>query len=157
MNQAHLHLLLNHVPILGSLFGLLLLLGGLLFRSRPVQRAAHIALVAAALGAIPVLLTGEGAEEQVERIAGVSDYYMEEHEETAETAFWMLIAAGALALAALAWSFLSKGKHTALSLVVVLAAAIAFGLMARTGWLGGKIRHSEIRTSAAPAAEHDDR
>jgi hypothetical protein len=32
-----------------------------------------------------------------------------------------------------------------------VVALVSFGLVARTGYLGGQIRHTEIRTSTTPA------
>ena len=58
MNQAHLHLLLNHLPILGALFGLLILAGGFLLKYDTVKRTALGLFVLSAILAIPAYLTG---------------------------------------------------------------------------------------------------
>ena len=42
MNGAQLHLLLNHFPILGTLFGLLVLAAGLWKKSEDLQKAALV-------------------------------------------------------------------------------------------------------------------
>ena len=147
MNPAHLHLLLNHIPIVGSLFSLCLLASGILFKSKPVERAGLISLIVVSLLTIPAFLTGEGAEEAVERIVGISDHYMEEHEELAEVALWIMMTTGALALIALAWSFFGSRQSKLLSWVTVLGAAVTFSVMVQVGNHGGKIRHSEIRTA----------
>ncbi|MCC7466172.1 MAG: hypothetical protein IT261_07890 [Saprospiraceae bacterium] len=39
-NDAHLHLVLNHLPILGVLFGLLTMMGGYLLKNPSVKRTA---------------------------------------------------------------------------------------------------------------------
>ncbi|MFC7671286.1 hypothetical protein ACFQT0_30695 [Hymenobacter humi] len=85
MNQAHWHLLLNHAPILGSLFGLVLLLLAVALRLQPVLlRTGLVTLIVAALLTIPTQLTGDGAEEVVEDQPGVSEPLIHEHEEAAE-------------------------------------------------------------------------
>ena len=66
MNAAYVHLTLNHVPVLGVVFALPLLGFGLLRRNPALLRAGWVTLVAVALVAIPVYLSGEGAEEIVE-------------------------------------------------------------------------------------------
>ncbi len=81
MNQAHFHLLLNHAPIIGPAFGIAVLLAGFIFKSDPVKRAALGIFVLAALLAIPAFLTGEGAEEIVEKLPGVNETLMETHED----------------------------------------------------------------------------
>jgi beta-lactamase regulating signal transducer with metallopeptidase domain len=72
MNWAHIHLLLNHVPVLGTIFGLALLGYAVLKRSEALKRAALGVFVAVALLALPVYFTGEPAEEAVQSAAGVS-------------------------------------------------------------------------------------
>ncbi len=147
MNQAHLHLLLNHIPILGTLFALLVLAAGMLFRSQPVERAGLVSLVLVALAAIPAYRSGHEAEDTVEKIVGISKHYLEEHEELAEKAIWLLEATGVLALAALAWSFFRSTPGRLIRGITLAAALVTFGVMVQVGQHGGKIRHSEIRNS----------
>lgn len=142
MNQAYIHLVLNHLPILGSLFGLALLAVGALQRQEVLTRAGLVTVLVAALLCIPVQLTGEGAEELVEDRPGVTHELIHEHEEAAELAFWVLEVTGALALVTLA---LRGNTRTALlSRLTLLGAAASFGLMVHTGLEGGQINHPEI-------------
>jgi len=60
MNATQIHLALNHIPVLLSITGGLILLFGLIKKNTPVIRTALILLVAAALFTLPVYLTGEG-------------------------------------------------------------------------------------------------
>ncbi|HEU0054390.1 MAG TPA: hypothetical protein VFQ39_14480 [Longimicrobium sp.] len=157
-NAAHLHLLVNHIPIIGSVFALLVLAWGLLRKSDDVVRTGLLALFVIGLISYGVQLTGEPAEEAVEHLAGVSRRVIHAHEEAAEVATWAMLATGLLALASLVtWRGRRKLARalTFATLVVGLAGA---GLMARAGNLGGKIRHPEIDDAAAtqPAAEPGD-
>ncbi|UYZ59772.1 hypothetical protein [Hymenobacter latericus] len=150
MNEAHLHLLLNHVPILGSLAGFVILLVGALRRNASVTKTGLIMLLVAAAAAVPTQLTGEGAEELIEHRPGISHRLIHEHEEAAELAFWALELTAALALVALMlWQ---HARARLLVLLTVGAAAVSFALMAYAGWEGGKISHPELAT-AAPATE----
>ena len=163
MNYTHLHLLLNHFPVIGTLFATLFLLYGTIRKNREMINGALAAIVAMALVAIPVFLTGEPAEDSVEKIAGVSKSAIEEHEEAAELALWFMELAGALALLSLIFT-LMKQSFVALAIRLTWILSIAaFLLMARTGYIGGKIRHTEIDNPAAAAttngeakAEDDD-
>lgn len=62
MNGAHLHLLLNHVPVVGVPLGLLLLIGAYLRRSEEWKRAALWTFVFLAIMTVPTYLTGPQAE-----------------------------------------------------------------------------------------------
>lgn len=150
-SQAHLHLMLNHIPVVGAGVVLLVTLAGLLRRSRDVL------LTAMALGALvavsgPVVKeTGEGAEEQVEEAPWFNHDLLEEHEERADKATIVLLLAGVTGAAGL---FLARGGRevkpvVAYAYTAFLAAAVA--LMAWTALAGGAIRHDEIRDGAAVA------
>lgn len=152
MNQAHLHLLLNHLPILGALFGLLLLTGGFLLKNDTVKRTALGLFVLSAILAIPAYLTGEGAEEVVEGLPGVTENLIEAHEDMANIFLWMVGALGLIALATLYTDL--KSKKTA-SMLYALTFAAAIGTMVfaqRVGASGGEIRHTEIRNGTTAAA-----
>ncbi len=72
VNVAHLHLVLNHFPIIGVILTLPWLAYALFFKNASILRASLITLVAIALITIPVYLSGEGAEDIVEKLPGVS-------------------------------------------------------------------------------------
>jgi len=143
MNDAHWHLITNHIPVLGIPFVLLLLLWGLLRGQKDVRSAALLGFFFVALATIPAFLTGHEAEEVVEHMAGVHAARIHEHEEAAELAFYLTEALGAFALLAL---FLGRGGRRmakwVLPLLLLLALACSF-LMARAAFLGGHIHHPE--------------
>ena len=66
MDASHIHLLLNHFPILGTLIASGILLWGIYQKNHAIKMLAAALLVAMALIAIPVYLTGEPAEETFE-------------------------------------------------------------------------------------------
>ena len=148
MNAAHLHLLLNHAPVFGIFFALVLLGLARLRRSDEWTRLGLLTLLASGLAAAAAMATGEPAEHAVEHLAGISERAIEAHEEAAELAAVATYVGAVLALAALVLRrrLAIAGRLTLLALVAALA---AFGLMARTANLGGQIRHSEI-AGAAP-------
>jgi hypothetical protein len=156
MNGAHLHLMLNHWPIFGTLFAFLLLGFARVRKSDELITVGLGLLVLVALGAIPVYLTGEPAEDAIEHLPGVSKDLIEEHEEAAEVAFVLVEILGALGLAGL---FLARRSKRALPLMGTIAlglSLVVLGAMAWVGNLGGPIRHPEIRNgTAANAGNHE--
>ena len=147
MTGVHYHLLLNHIPILGTLFGIIVMVLGVIGGNIGFKRLALGTFVIAALFAIPVYLTGEPAEEAVEQL-NIKESVIEAHEEAAEIAFWGMMILGILALVTLIWEFL-KGLHVkGMSYLVLVLGLLVGGYMGYVGNLGGKIRHSEIRTKA---------
>ena len=149
MNWAHLHLVSNHLPVVGSVFALGLLGWGMLRRNEAVQRVALGTFVIMALLVLPAYFSGEPAEDIVEHAAGVGESSIEAHEAAALIAVIGVEVVGLLALIAL---FRARGGRS-LSMIgtrVVLAVAIVTGgVLTWTANLGGQIRHAEIRAGAA--------
>ncbi|MBK8702209.1 MAG: hypothetical protein IPN33_00410 [Saprospiraceae bacterium] len=154
MNQAHLHLLLNHLPILGTLFGLLILAAGFVMKNNPVKRTAMGVFVFAAVTAIPAYLTGEGAEEIVENLAGASENLMEKHEELANIFLWVVGVLGLISLATLYADLKSKKIAPLLYTTTLVMALGTMVLAQQVGTSGGEIRHTEIRPGIAAGADN---
>ena len=152
MNWAHLHLMLNHLPVLGTIFGLLLLTWAVVRRDETLQRAALATFVLTALAAIPVFLTGEPAEEIVEDLAGTAKTAIESHEEAAVIALIAIEALGAMALAVLLF-FRRRVVPRALAGAALVFALATAGWMAQTANLGGRIRHAELGATTAQTRE----
>jgi uncharacterized membrane protein len=159
MNWAHVHLLLNHIPVLGTVFGTLLLVFGMAKKNEEIKRVSLGVFVIIAVATLPVYFTGEPTEEIVEHLPGVAEPIIEEHEEAALVS---LIAVGILGILALIVLWRSRHADTLpkgyVTLALILAIVVS-ALMAWTADLGGKIRHSEIRSemnSALPMTEADD-
>lgn len=151
MNQAHLHLLFNHLPILGTLFGLLILVSGYFVKSNAVKRTALGIFMLSALCTIPAFLTGEGAEEMVESLPGVTENLIETHADMADIFLWVV---GALGLFSLATFYADLKAQKIAPVLYGITLAVAIGTMAlaqQVGATGGKIRHTEIRNGVATA------
>jgi hypothetical protein len=152
MNPAHLHLLLTHLPVVGAVFAVLLLAVGLLTRSAAVRRVALAAVVVVALLGLPTYFTGEGAEDAVEGLPGVSEALVERHEDAAGRSLVVLEAAGVLALLGLAVTARARRVPTWVVAGTLLVTAVGAGLLGWTANLGGEIRHTEIRAGAVASA-----
>ena len=159
MNWAHMHLLINHIPVLGMVFGTLLLVYGLVKKNEEIKRVSLGIFVIVAVATLPVYLTGEPAEEIVEHLPGVEEPIIEEHEETALIAFIAVGILGIFALGAL-WRYRhADAIPKRLIIAGLITSIVVCGLMAWTADLGGKIRHSEIRPhfdSIMPSGESNE-
>ena len=155
MNQAQIHLALNHAPLLLSIIGGSILILGLIRKNESFKSLSLYLLVAAAVLTAPVFLTGEGTEELVEHIPGVNEGTIEKHEEMAKISLIVIIITGAIALLGI---FLRK--NTGITRVMFIAASIlslaSFGTMAQTAHLGGLIRHSEIQNGTTANTEGNE-
>lgn len=144
MTQTHLHLLITHLPIFGSIFGSFVLAYGLWTKSNQTKIAAYILLIISSIGAGISYLTGEAAEETVEEIQGVAKGILEEHEEFSLFALIALIVLGVASLIGLFLTFRKSRLTRPVAFVTLIISLISFGLVAWTGYLGGQIRHTEI-------------
>ncbi len=145
MNLAHVYLILNHVPVLGIGFGILLLAIGMVKKCDGFVKASLLLFVVAALAALPTYFTGEPAEEIVEHLPSVSESAIEQHEEAAEAALVGTEVLGVIALAGLLVFSRSSTVPTWFMTFTLVISLAAGGLMARTAGLGGRIHHQEIR------------
>ena len=147
INDAHLHIILVHIPVVLVPFACLTLLLGITRRNSTVTGVALSFLVVATLITVPAFLLGEGAEEIVEHLPGVSEHTIEEHEEAADVAFWCTVATGIVSLISLYGMKVAATWRTAaasLALLLSLGASICLTYAANQG---GKIRHPEAYDS----------
>ncbi|WP_179862316.1 DUF2231 domain-containing protein [Longibacter salinarum] len=158
MSGHHLHLALNHIPVLGLLFAT-----GILAYAvwRDQDAAVRISLglfVVSGLGAVAAYLTGEEAEEVVENVANIPHSVIEVHEEMGLIALIAGATVGAIAIGVLIWRR-SRPVPKSARLGVLAIGLIATGILGYTANLGGQIRHPELRDDAqetvnvAPADE----
>lgn len=145
MNQAHFHLVVNHLPIIVPMIGLLVMIGGLIFKSDIIKRTAYCIFIVGALSTFPAMATGEGAEEVIENIAGIEESYIENHEETAETFAIFSYLLGFIALIGLVITWKFKSASTLFSILTILFTVVVLYFGKETGTTGGEIRHTEIR------------
>lgn len=142
---VHLHLLLNHVPIIVSGLALLFLALAAWRRHDYLARTGLALLVGAAISGLPTYLTGEGAEEAVDGLPGVTEILIEQHKDMALIAAIVLGVPGTLAALSL-WRYgLPAAIPRRVVGVALTGAVVANALMAYTGLLGGRIRHTEVR------------
>ena len=147
MNDAHLHLLVNHFPIIGMLIGLGILIAGLILKNNSLKYTAFVLFIVVAIFGFLAMYSGEGAEEIVEDYPNIGKAIILEHEELAEKMVFILYATAFAAL--LSFITLMK-KHkfaNVFSIITLVFALIAVILSKSVGTSGGEIRHTEIRSN----------
>ena len=155
MNFPHLHLLLNHFPIIGTLVGLGLLLLSLVGTNQDLRRASLIIFPAMALLSILTFFSGTGAQGAIKNLPGVSQALIQRHQGAAMLALLFMEITGAFSLVAL-WR--SQGESSPVQWnwsfsAVLLFSIVTLGLMARVGTTGGDIRHPEIASGQEEVTE----
>jgi uncharacterized membrane protein len=142
MTLAHLHLLLNHVPTVGTVIAMALLLMSLVRKNEGLKRISLELFCVIGLVTLPAYLAGLGTQPALEEM-GVDLAAMQRHHDAAFQA-----SIGMLLTGFIAWLGLWKSRRGSPSQVhvpvVLVLAAITMVLMARAANLGGEIRHPEI-------------
>lgn len=173
MELAYLHLVTNHLPIIGVPFALVLLAIGLWRRSDEIKAVSFLVFIVLGIVSVVVFLLGQGGEDFVEDLAGVSHDLIEDHEGIAKIALAStLILSGMSAFALLRYKGLGLLKPrfrkgdvgptptvslfpTWIVIAVLALAMLTSAILGYTGRLGGKIRHPEFHDGAAVEQEHD--
>ena len=89
MNAPHIHLMLNHLPVIGLALGLLILLVGLLKKNATVLVVAMSITAVAGISSYPTMYSGGASEdylEEHEQEFQIDHDLIHEHEEAAEIA-----------------------------------------------------------------------
>jgi hypothetical protein len=147
LTGVHIHLLANHAPVFGSLFALGLFVASYFYAPDVLRRTAFAFLIVTAGGAVIAYVTGDPARHAIRGFPGVVRAMMDEHEEMGESSFIVASIVGLLALVALLrWR--TRAIPRAATLVLLVGNVVVAGMMAYTALLGGRIRHSEVRSGA---------
>jgi hypothetical protein len=159
MNLVHVHLWLNHLPILGTLITLALFVLSLAFDRDELKQAALGLFVMIALFSIPAYMSGSAAQKHLEENGpDVSMDLVQAHQGSALIAFMFIELTGAVSLLGL-WRFSRSEKNPWLErpakwhlFAVMILAVVTSGVMAIAGNTGGEIRHPEIAVGPGPTA-----
>ncbi|MFV5696485.1 hypothetical protein ACM55G_13730 [Flavobacterium sp. LB3P122] len=145
MNDAHLHMVVNHFPIIGTILGLGILITGIILKNNSVKNTAYVLFLVAALFAAFSMGTGEGAEETVEDMPNIGKRIIHEHEEIAEKLAIVLYLLGGISILGIVLNIKNHAKAKFISFVAAIVAIVGVYLTTLVGTSGGEIRHTEIR------------
>lgn len=144
MNYPHLHLMINHVPVIGAVVALLLLGWSLVTRRRDLIRLALIVTLLVGLSAYPAFFTGDEAHEQLEDVRGFDHDLIHEHEQAADWALWCMLGTAAIAALGLWTSRQDRAVPRWVGLATMTGLLLSGVVVTRTALLGGEIRHPEL-------------
>ena len=150
LNAAHVHLVLNHAPIFGFAFGLLVLAWGRWRKSDEMIRAGLALFFLAGVIAVPVFFSGEGAEDVVEGLAGVSGEALEAHEAAGKLAMVVALVVGLLSGVGL-YRYLKSPVPGKLATWAAVGGVVALGFLVYAGFQGGQVHHQELRSGTSSA------
>jgi hypothetical protein len=169
MSLAHLHLVLNHVPTVGAVAVLGLLLLGFVRRNDHLKHVGLEVLFVIAIVTLPVYVSGVAAQREMQAraessgISEISDDAVGAHHDAALIGFTVMELAAFVGWVAM-WQSRRRGpssplgpsRHsTGLVAATTILLVVALAVMGRAANLGGEIRHPEIvaADAAAPAGD----
>ena len=145
MNEAHFHLIVNHLPIVGVMIGFFILSIGLIVKKPQVKVTALGIFVFSAVASVAAYFTGEGAENVVENISGLSETLIHAHEEYAKLFLISLLVLGFVSIITV-FLEVENPKYARYGFILALVLSIVSTVLAKyVGTSGGEIRHTEIR------------
>ncbi len=150
MNGAHLHLFVNHFPIIGTIFGFVILIIGLVFKNSTIKSVSLSILIFTSIMGFAAYKSGEKAEDVIENMQELKvKSQILVHEKNAQVFGSLINLVGLLSILAL-YANIKNKKWTNVFLIVILLITIFSILFAtKTGISGGEIRHIEIRDTGS--------
>lgn len=167
MNETLVHLIFNHVPVVGIPLMTLVIAWGSLRRSREILRLGLGLVIVISAFTYPVFLTGEAAHETTEDTS-TAEMFVEQHEERAQVTLIVVLVTGVLAALAFWQTRGDRALGVVPTTIVLFALLASSGMLAWTAHEGGRIRHDEVRAQVSPLrstphaeegkeSEHDER
>ncbi len=144
VDWVHVHILINHFPVILAVAGALAVLYALVRPRRGIWLYGVVSLTLAAITVIPAFLTGKQADEALGDPWYVAESAIHAHEEAAEMTAIIVLLAGVAA--AVAWRRLVRyprevSMPRTLRTAVLVTALAAAGVSGYTALLGGRIVH----------------
>jgi len=139
------HLFLNHVPLVGLVFGLVFLVAGLKGSSDAALRASLRIFVA--MGVIVVLVAGSGlvSAHILADATWLDADALSRHRLAGIFTLAILVTLGGLSGAMLSSSRNTSTLQAWRRTAVLVLALVAIGACLCTAYVGGRLRHSELR------------
>ena len=173
ITAAHWHLIFNHLPVVGILAAVLLLVWGLIRNNAELKRTALLTFVLVGILAYISNATGGGAASAIRDIPGVNRQDIRSHSSAADLATTVSFALAGIAFIGLIVAWRKKDEsgvdnsisnyvrhhkepHKLFVIACLLGGLLDIYMLAKTAELGGAIRHPEIRSGyQVPAAQVD--
>lgn len=143
MNSAHIHLMINHLSLFTTLMGIVILIYTIISKNKNYEKLYLLLFIISVLSIVPTYFSGDGAEEIIEDIKGISKSLIHSHEEMGEKTLIATMFLGFVSLGKLLIKNNEKLTKTMFYLIII-SSIVSFGLISNTAYLGGQIRHTEL-------------
>jgi len=155
MNEAHIHMLVNHFPIIGLFFGLGVLLFGVVKKNLTLKSTAYVMLIICVIFGQLAMMTGDKAEHFVEDLPGFTHKIVHEHEEAAEAFMIPMYILGLVSIVGLYAQSKKLSFEKWISYLALVLGVVCIFLSKNAGTTGGEIRHTEIREKGSTLSNSD--
>ena len=155
MNEAHIHMLVNHFPIIGLFFGLGVLLFGVVKKNLTLKSTAYVMLIICVIFGQLAMMTGDKAEHFVEDLPGFTHKIIHEHEEAAEAFMIPMYILGLVSIVGLYAQSKKLSFEKWISYLALVLGVVCIFLSKNAGTTGGEIRHTEIREKGSTLSNSD--
>lgn len=153
MNVAHWHLIIVHVPVVGMLWTMALLLTAEIAKSELLRKIALVSLAVCAITAAIAYFTGIGTANLLDaRYAALPADLIETHGLWGRGAFVLTMVLGVGAISALLQYAQEERPARWLRLGLLAGVVVCAGVLAYTAHQGGMIRHPEARGESRAGA-----
>jgi len=151
-NPAYQHLLINHLPIIGTAMGVVAIVVGLAVRQRAALLPGLVILLVAGFSAWPVYETGSAAYKPIRKISDDSGSdWLDEHMERADNTVWVFYTMAGFAVLTMTVPRKWPSAGVPLAVASAMAGIVSTGVAGYIAQPGGLVRHTEFRPSASPA------
>jgi uncharacterized membrane protein len=156
MNEAHYHLVVNHFPIIGTIFGFGVIIAGLILKNNTVKNVSYILFIVTAIFAYASMSTGGGAAGVVKGMPDITKPIIHEHAEIAQKLALILYVLAVVSILGLYTNIKKHNQARLISFLALVIAGIAVYVGKDVGTSGGEIRHTEIRNDTSNAESHEE-
>jgi len=146
MNPVQIHLMLAHLPVVGMLASISLLIVAMAAKSELLFKTACGFILACALFAAGCYLSGPPSYEIIEAAELAEEEIVERHALFGQVSFVGMILLAAVTLAGIIQYFQGERPGRALRTALLAAAILMAGLLVWTAHEGGEIRHPELES-----------
>jgi hypothetical protein len=152
MNWAHVHLIINHIPVIGIPVAVLLLVYPLIKKSEEMKMVSFGLFASIVLVTRAVYFTGGAAKKVFKNLPGVTEAYISRHEEIASLTLILMEMMGITSLAGFVFLRRSSAIPKWVVAIVLVLSFITAAATSLTANLSGRIRHAEIRDDVGSRA-----
>lgn len=143
-SSAHLHLLVNHFPVIGYFIIIVFLVYGIIIKQEKVKQFSMFMIVVLSLITILVFVSGNNAEGMVKGAEGVIEENIEVHQYAAVRSFIAMEILGGISLLMILYYRFKKPVPLSVTLIYLFLNLFVLWMMIYTSNQGGKIFHSEF-------------